>query len=330
MKGRQQDGVALLVVLWVIMVLSLLIGGFAFTMHVETQVASFARNQLHAEMLARSGIELARMQLIQDAQAGITSVYDARNQPWATNADLYVNHALGDGTINVKVIDEESKLPVNKATQEQLKRVFDELGVEADDSDVIVDSILDWIQPGDLHRLDGAKDDYYMSLSPPYHCKGAPLDRVEELLLVRGVTPELVRGTPAKDNDPARPPLAEVLTTTSSGQVNVNTASPLVLKTLLGNDALVDAIVTRRNGSDGVLGTEDDQPFQSTAEFLQLLPNLPPVVLQELQPLLTVNSSYFTVTSVGQVGNVKHQIVATMHRNIGELTVVAWREMPGV
>ena len=54
-RPHQQCGVALVVVLWVIMVLSLLIGGFAFTMHVETQVASYGRKELKAEMLARSG-----------------------------------------------------------------------------------------------------------------------------------------------------------------------------------------------------------------------------------------------------------------------------------
>ena len=61
---RGRNGVAIVIVLWVVLVLSLLISGFAFTMHVETQVASFARKELKAEMLARSGIEVARMQLI--------------------------------------------------------------------------------------------------------------------------------------------------------------------------------------------------------------------------------------------------------------------------
>ena len=65
---------------------------------------------------------------------------------------------------------------------------MDLLGIDPSDGDVIVDSILDWKEPGDLHRLNGAKSDYYESLSPPYSAKNAPLDRVEELLLIRGVT----------------------------------------------------------------------------------------------------------------------------------------------
>src|SRR5271170_2337338 len=87
-------GIAIVIVLWVVLVLSLLISGFAFTMHVETQVASYARKELKAEMLARSGIEVARMQLILDQQSPAATGFDALNQEWATNELMYVDHEL--------------------------------------------------------------------------------------------------------------------------------------------------------------------------------------------------------------------------------------------
>ena len=49
----------------------------------------------------------------------------------------------------------------------------------------VANAILDWISPSDTPRTDGAKDDYYSSLTPPYHCKNGPLDSLEELLLVQ-------------------------------------------------------------------------------------------------------------------------------------------------
>src|SRR5262249_46209370 len=58
----------------------------------------------------------------------------------------------------------------------------------------IVNSILDWIDPDDEPRANGAEDDYYQSLTPPYHCKNAALDSLEELLLVKGVTAQLLFG----------------------------------------------------------------------------------------------------------------------------------------
>jgi general secretion pathway protein K len=320
-------GIAIIIVLWVVLVLSLLISGFAFTMHVETQVASYARKELKAEMLAHSGVEVARMQLILDALSPTNSGFDALNQDWSTNELLYVDHELGDGIFNVKVTDEESKIPINRVTDLQLKRVFGLLGADPADGDVITDSILDWIDTDDLTRLNGAESDYYQSLSPPYRAKNGPLDRVEELLLIRGVTPELYHGTPATDTDPARPGLEDVFTTMTSGTINVNTASAIVLQALGLDDTQVQAILSRRDGADGIPGTDDDLPFHSAAEFFAAIGGLDPAAKQAAEALVSVKSSYFTVKSTGEVGGVKRTILATLYRNGGKVQTVMWREV---
>ena len=67
-------------------------------------------------------------------------------------------------------------------------------------TDDVANAILDWISPSDTPRADGAKDDYYASLTPPYHCKNGPLDSLDELLLVRGVTPQLLFGNDRNRN----------------------------------------------------------------------------------------------------------------------------------
>jgi general secretion pathway protein K len=320
--------VALVLVLWVVLVLSLLISGFAFTMHVETQVASYARKEMKAEMLARSGIEVARMQLILDQQSPTDGGFDALNQEWATNELMYVDHELGDGIFNVKVTDEESKIPINNASDLQLKHLMDLLNVDPSDGDVIVDSILDWIDTDDLARLNGAESDYYLSLSPPYRAKNAPLDRVDELLLIRGVTPELFHGTPATDKDPAQPGFADIFTTTSSGAINVNTANAIVLQAMIGlDDVQVQAVLARRDGADGIPGTEDDLPFRSPDEFFAIVGNMPAANREAVQSLVTVNSSFFTVKSTGEVGGVKHTILATLHRDGTNIQIVMWREL---
>jgi general secretion pathway protein K len=330
-RSRRQGGVALVVVLWVIMVLSLMIGGFAFTMHVETQVASYGRKELKAEMLARSGVEVARMQLLLNKRDATEAGVDTPRQEWASNDTWYVDHVLGDGMFNVKVIDEESKLPINSATSGQLHQLFALLNVDASESDIIVDSILDWMEPGDLHRLNGAKtDDYYKNLDPPYRSKNGPLDRVAELLLVRGVTPELFYGAPAKDEEPAQPGLVDLLTTTSQGQINVNTASPIVLQAALElNDAQVEMVLARRDGPDRFLGTEDDLPFRSVDEFMQVLGTMPDALQQRIRSRITLTSSFFTITSTGEASGAKYTIVATAQRQNGKVTPIAWREQRG-
>ena len=62
------------------------------------------------------------------------------------------------------------------------------------DRDTVADSILDWRDANREHRLNGAEEDYYRGLDPPYSAKDGPLDVLEELLLVRGVTPQIFGG----------------------------------------------------------------------------------------------------------------------------------------
>jgi len=327
-KYSREKGVAMILVLWVIIVLSLLISGFAFRMQVETQVASFSRKELKAEMLARSGIEVARMQLILHAKSA-EGGFEALNQDWATNETLYVDHELGDGTFNVKVTDEEAKLPINRMTQDQLKRLMDALGVDPSDGDVIVDSILDWISPGDLTRLNGAKSDYYERLDPPYRAKNGPLDRVQELLLIRGVTKEIYDGASGDQDDQGQPGLKDLCTTMSSGVVNVNTASALVLETVLGlDDEHISLAITRRNGPDGIPGTDDDQPFHTIDEFFAVI-GVPAAQSQQMQQWVGVGSSYFRVTSTGQVGGVKRTIVAVLQKQGDNILPAYWNEIRG-
>lgn len=329
MERRRTAGVALVIVLWVMLLLSLLISGFAFTMHVETQVASHARKRTQAGALARSGVELVRRELIFDMLSSTNSTTDIRTQPWATNPSWYVNHSLGNGVINVVVTDAESKIPLNRATPDQLRRLLALLEVDVGDADIIVDSILDWIDENDLHRLNGAEDDYYRSLEPPYRAKNGPFDRMEELLLVRGVTPDYLFGRPAGDLDDARPGLADYLTIQSSGRVNINTAAAPVLQALLGlDDRQTEALESRRRGDDGEWGTEDDVGFLSVNEFFAAIGNLPAEVQNELQQVLTVQSEYFTVQATGTVGEVNETVVALLQRNGAEITIISWRAKP--
>lgn len=327
---RRERGVALVVVLWVVLVLSLLIGGFAFTMHVETQLQSYHRKALKADALTRSGLELARLALQQDAQ-GPDADITAPNQAWVTNRNWFVEHELGEGKIWVTITDEESKLPLNRLTPGQWRRLLDLLGVDPADADVIADSVADWIDDNDLHMLNGAEDEYYESLVPPYRAKNAPVDHVEELLLVRGVTKELMYGVVGDEEEETIPGLVDLLTTTTSGRINVNTASAIVLKAALGLDDLqLESILTRRPGPDGEWGTDDDQPFRNLGEFYALLGNLTDEVRNQLNEWLTVRSTHFTVRVTAEVAGVRRTARAIVSvGDGGHAQVVMWREEPG-
>jgi type II secretory pathway component PulK len=114
----------------------------------------------------------------------------------------------------------------------------------------------------------------------------------------------------------------------SSGAINVNTASAIVLQAMLGlDDVQVQAVMSRRDGPDGIPGTEDDMPFHTPDEFFATVGSMAAAAQQGVQGLATVNSSFFTVKSTGTVGGVKHTILATLRRDGANIQTVMWRQV---
>ena len=152
------------------------------------------------------------------------------------------------GRLSYRLTDESARLNLNRATRDVLDRLLQEVGVEKTDRDVIIDSIQDWRDPNEEHRLNGAESDYYLALPVPYRSKNADFDSVDELLQVRGVTRDLLYGRGGT------PGLIEYLTVFGTGAVNVNTVSPTVLRALGYAEAEIDLLMRatafRRSGGD--------------------------------------------------------------------------------
>jgi general secretion pathway protein K len=139
----------------------------------------------------------------------------------------------------VRLVDESGKININRVNDETLRRIFTNLGLDEARRDILVDSIMDWRDADDLHRTNGAENDYYASLSPPYSAKNGPLDTVEDLLWIKGMTPELFFGysdeTSQPANGSARTALREIFTVDSPiDRVNLRTASAEVIHALTG------------------------------------------------------------------------------------------------
>jgi general secretion pathway protein K len=319
----KESGAALVLVIWVVMLLSLLVMGIALTMQVETKLASLNRTKFKCDVLARAGIELAKQQLMADIDPTQDTGADAFKEKWCTNPDLYENYSMGDGVINVKVSPEDGKLNINtlSATPEALRYFFQLLQVQPADLDVLVDSIQDWVDTDDNARINGAEVDYYSRLAPPYRPKNGPIDRLEELLLVRGMTPDLFYGRTSGH------PLRESLTGLSAGKVNVNVAPAIVLAVLLGiEESQAEQIVTYRNGDDGAQGTDDDRVFYSRQDLPLASSSISAAELKVLQNVLDFKSYFFTIVSEGRIGNVSKTIRVTVSRDQDGIKTLAWLE----
>ena len=334
---HNSDGIALIMVMCAIFVLSALAAGFVLSMKVETRLAYNANSEQQLLWLGRSGVELARYVLSQHPPG---EPYDSLNQKWAggsgslseSNSVLSSlplnNYPVGDGTVSIKIIDLERKVNINTASATTIQQALTLMGVDANDISVVSDSILDWIDSDDLPRVAGAESDYYQGLAVPYYAKNAPIDDLSELLLVKDVTPEMYWGSNAGNHTPSvfqhklglgtapgQTPdypfgLVEIFTPFSSGKININTANANVLQMIPGVDAaMADAIIKQRAGPDGVDGTEDDISFNSPGQ-------LGGFGIQDTSACDTRSFTY-EVHATAQIGEFKREYVAILARTSG-------------
>jgi type II secretory pathway component PulK len=349
----KSDGIALLIVMCAIFVLSILAAGLAYSMKVESALAQSADTNQRLVWLGRSGVELARWVLAQEA-AIPGEPYDALNQIWAggaggigeSNSPLagisLNNYQVGEGMVSVKITDLERFANINTAPAPEIQQALTLMGVEADEISVVSDSIQDWVQPGDMPRVAGAKTDYYQGLPTPYNCKEAPMDDLSELLLVKGVWdhPEIYWGGAATNHPgpsfqhhlgfgnageaPNYPfGLADLFTPFSSGRININTADANVLQLIPGVDSTVAAsIIKFRAGPDGAEKSETATPFQNPNQLAAVGVN--PALVAQLNRYCDVHSHTFKVTVTAQIGNYSRDFHAILYRNGPTVQVVGF------
>jgi general secretion pathway protein K len=246
--GAGEGGVALIVVLLLLSLLLTIVAEFAQAMRLEAVTATNFRSAVSETWLAEAAYQRAVAEILPDAVAhelderGVLAFRRARVGTPAVPER--VDLRLDPGRFSYRITDETARLNLNRVGRDVLDRLLQEVGVEKTDRDVIIDSIQDWRDPNEEHRLNGAESDYYLALPVPYRSKNADFDSVDELVQVRGVTRELLYGRPGVTG------LAEYLTVFGTGGVNMNTASPAVLRALGFAPAEVELIMGRRPWAD--------------------------------------------------------------------------------
>jgi general secretion pathway protein K len=351
-KVNFNRGIALIIVMIVIVILSVLAAGLAYSMKVETKLARNGTFETDLEWLGRSGVEFGRYVLGQQLGIPNEGAYASLNQKWAggpggTNellADIHLdNNHLGNGVFSVRIIDMERKFNLASITEGNIQ-IFDKalelVGVDATDFATITDSYLDWIDTDERPRINGAESADYLHLNPksPYYAKNGPVDDLGELLLIRGITPEMFWGTkrtgqpitsgrqrrrakvnfvnPANNNSGIGVGLVDLFTPISGAgmAVNVNTAPAEVLQMIPGIDAgLAQGIIQTRGGPDRTDGDDDDTPFMNPGELINV-PGMGPQVVIAIRPFLTTQSFVFEIEVDAEIGQFHRRFTALVHR----------------
>ena len=272
-----QNGIALMVVLWVLVLLIALATEFAFSMKGEVNTTRNFKEDAETYHLAKAGIHLGMAEVLLPAsfhalhpdRGLVIGPPTMKAQEEATEGAKNTYRSieregipLGRGTITYSLEDENSKIPINKATRNTLVKVLTIAGVEnGEKRDIIADSILDWIDANKNHRLNGAENDFYQNLTPPYFAKSAPIENLDELLKVRGINEKILYGNDKQLG------LNQFFTVYNLKSINANTASPEVLSVIFSESQVKLIMSTREEKGFYDNSTSDYFRIRSTGRI---------------------------------------------------------------
>lgn len=347
---KSNQATILIITLWALTLLSAIALSITYRMGIELKIAASELNRDKAFCIAKAGVIQAISVLGQDSN----SLYDSLSDAWSNyspelyDINLFRDIPVGEGKFNVSyvyeenifggtqqvfygMVDEERKININKAKQDVLQSLFN--------SPEIAVSICAW-RGGDPEITGDIllkEDAYYQGLPKPYKRKDKPFDCIEELTLVRGITPELLFGKDLNGDgviSAGELGLIKYLTIYGDGLVNINTADITVLRAVGFTEDLTYKIIRFRQGADETLGTTDDGIFSDASKiseglnyFEPLLPDEQEIINQK-QALLKVSSQYYTAHVEASISDsVKSNVTAVLDKESSEGSqIIRWRE----
>ncbi len=234
----------------------------------------------------------------------------------AQSKSLFTN-----GNFMVRIEDEKGKIPLNKLVtgsvvnadiKEVLLRLLGQPEFDLDERKAaeIVDAIIDWMDDNEEVTGMGAESSYYSSLPDPYTAKNAPLDCIEELLMVKGITNELFGGTKEK------PALGQFVTIYGTGAISINTAPKMVLRALSPDITveLADRIDEYRNSANNDLSSADWYKKVSGIGGTTIKPELIDVA----------KSNYFKINATGVIEKMTQNVTGFLQRS--PFKIMSWRQ----
>jgi type II secretory pathway component PulK len=293
------NGVVLIALLWILTALAAIALSFSRESYVEVAAARNTQSLEAAYFIARSGIMVTVYELVQRRNWPGIQQTELQNEPDPLDMGIATG-TFGGGTYRVDIQDETGKININTVSEKQLRALVEASGIGNPDADIIADSFLDWRDSDQTTRSNGAEDDYYQSLNPPYRARNGRFDTVEQLLQIRGVKPDYYYGHPERAMDGSivyRYGLSRYLTVYSSSsrsQVNVNFAALPVLLSIPGmNPQTAKAIYERRR----------TKPFKSVQDLNREIPS--PLGAEVLSQLTVEHSGIYTLTASANAENSK-------------------------
>jgi general secretion pathway protein K len=315
MKPRGDSrGVALILVLLMISLIIAVTIQFNRDMRAEVYEAANLSDGIRLRTIAESGFYVGEAILLADKNN-----FDALTESWA-NAEMLSLKSEGffeQGSFRLMIEDEGGRIPVNHLVsgngfnvpiRDVLRRLltgpYFRLGEPQ--ADELLASIKDWIDADEEVTGSGAEAAYYAGLEPTYTAKNAPLDCIEELLMVKGMTRELFYGN---GDSPGLTQCLTVVKRSGDWKININTAPKPVLR----------ALAVEMTDEDVERFDEYRREEKSNLADLNWYKSLPRgVALNIPQDLIKVRSDVFRITAVGLQGRMTETITGLIDRGTAD------------
>ncbi len=334
----RRGGMVLVMALWVLSILSVFAVFIGVGVRQKLVLASRLEKRNAVHDVAKSGVQRARS-IFLNMPDDLASRETIANKKFKHHhpamfrqipvgdgmVDIsYLNYDYGpsDGEVMYGLEDEAGKLNVNTASLDELRSLFMlTAGLHFDEAQDLAMALIDWREPAEQDLVGFYGDEYYANLNFPYEPKGAPLEILEEVLLVKGMNPDVFGR------------VRDFLTVVGDGKVNLNTASRPVLLALGMSPEVVDTVIYGRHGPDLLAATDDDYIFVDSGASLYLADFFPLSAEQlaqidqlYVQKKITTHSRFFRAKAKAVLADGKEarRIDAVFSSDDG--TIVSWSE----
>lgn len=302
-SNKYDSGSALVAVFWIMAVLSMAVFAAVKVVYHDADASTSQIHGFDAMLAAERGVSVA------------VNPVTKRTDPllrW-NNAELGISY-------QARIESEAARFNINvllmRKDKQLLTDIFTDWGMDLLDAQMLVDNLIDWIDPGDLTELNGAEIDWYEAQGRPNHPFNRPFYSLEEMRLVKdmGLLEEL------------KPDWGKWFTIWSNGKLDIHEAKPELIAAAAEvsiDEAtnLVDYVL----GPDQERNTEDDQRFQNLTEALSLI-GVSEVQQQVVTPRLTVKDTTTRIVSDGRAGSVKRRVTLILKSRTGQPVILDRKE----
>lgn len=336
-----------------VVILTVIVTSFTYEAQVDSTAVAFSDSDFEALLAAKSSVAealslleadlLNNKTIDEEEEASSGEIFDSLEDPWAKPPEaeeseealgqITISDEFGKINLNALIFEEAGEEKVFLRLESALRALFSERGMTEDP----VPAILDWLDADDLIRPTGYESSFYQSLDHPYEAKNGPMDSIEELLLIPGITADVYFGTGEAAEGVA---LCELLTVHGhpQGMVNINTAPQEVLIALMAAQAepTTNWDFERAGETVSLIAErlEDQGPYLTQAEVGDLnpapvnpnpdppadpgaqpdpQPNPQPATLPKAQ-FFDIKSSMFRIQSDSMSGNAQARVEAYVWR----------------